>query len=293
MKKFSQFVKENAGGQDQNHFCWAEGDIEPILEGLDEWSPENPKIEGKKAHFRPGNEPKPGSAAHQEFIEHDNNLSHSHKEHISYYKGDSYSTNKYLRKKVHPTHDLAALHDHIKNLEHVTSHKTQHDHFVFRGGHRGDISKFPAGQKFIDHGFTGTGFHPDVAAGFSYDRDVYAHSGKPIVHAIHVPKGTKAHYLDVNTSHEGLHPGLGGTEHELLLHRGSVFKVTHHSEDRDHHYIHSRVVAQHPRKLDLPKPVPGKAYSFSGYHHGEPQSASADKKKAKIAASIAKSKEKV
>jgi len=307
MKKFSLFVKENWSGFTQpvwSPFIWEDGDVQPVMANLTEWTVDKPLAERGKAHFRSTTEPQPGSLEHADFDAHNHTLSPAHHQHISYYKGDSYSTNYYLRHQKHrqtnwgDTTDKhpAQLHDHIIHMDEVTSHPISEHRIGFRGGLRGDISKFTPGYVFQDHGYTGTTPHASVAAGFSGQYNARAHSGKPVVHVIHMPPGTKAHYIDIH------HPSgdLSADENEVVLHRGTKFKVTHHSEDKDYHYIHSRVVGQKPRKVNLPAPRSGKPY-IEGHHdddgvvmtkHSDEKNP-AIKKKLKIAASMAKAKEKL
>ena len=75
-----------------------------------------------------------------------------------------------------------------------------------------------------------------------YDKNLKFNQEKGIgnkryIFKIHVPKGSKGHYLDhQHNAHDH--------EREFLLHRGTTFKVTHHSSDDDHHFIHVKVVKQ-------------------------------------------------
>lgn len=138
--------------------------------------------------------------------------------------------------------------DHIHHLDSATNHRTVEHHVVFRGGHPGDKTKFPIGHEFTDHGFISTSFSHHTAKGFSkaYPTKKDAHGyaekkHKDHVHVIHVPKGSRGHYFDVN-GEDSDHSNH--TEKEFVLHRGTKFKVTHHSEDPHAHYIHSRIVKQ-------------------------------------------------
>jgi hypothetical protein len=233
---------------------------------------------------------------------------------MGYYKGDSYSTNHYLRHGKDQNTDapykagarLNGMHDHIKHMDQATSHRTEHPHTVFRGGVPHDENRYPVGHKFTDHGYTGTTFKHRVAAnGFDSHLARSKRGHKQIIHVIHAPKGTKAHYVNVDNR-----AGLTG-EHEMVLHRGTKFKVTHHEETEHVHYIHSRVVGHHAK--EMPHGEPHEAYSSTGVkehirkttgsgviktmHKDEtPETLaaiSAAKKKAKLDASVSKSKEKL
>lgn len=260
MKKFTSFIKDKSARRD--HFTWADGDV-VTDESLDEWTADKPlKHSGYDHEKTYRNDPH-----RHEFAEHDKNLSTVHHEHMSYYKGDSYSTNHLLRRGHLGEHQYMKydhIHDHIHHMDHVTSYQTKHHHTTFRGGVPTDIHKFKPGHKFQDHGYTGSSFNHHVAANFASN---YAHKtttphGKKIIHVIHSPKGSKVHYID-----HGQKSGSLSTEHELVHHRGTKFKVTHHSEDREHHYIHSRVVGNKHKKM--PRGTPGKSHSNTGHAEHE------------------------
>ena len=172
--------------------------------------------------------------------------------------------NPYKEKAKAPrpdAHDHGDLEDQIAHLDSVTNHPTPEHHTVFRGGHPGDYDKFPVGHEFTDHGYTSTSFKHGVAQSFADSSAKKKHAkrdwtSKKIVHVIHVPKGSKGHYFDTGSTHAYEHykdedyDGTSGHEYsnshekEFVLHRGTRFKVTHHSESPDTHYIHSRVVSQ-------------------------------------------------
>lgn len=267
MKNFTAFVKEK---KDRfNHFSWVDGEVE-FDHSLQEWTADKPLVVNYK-RYRHHEEPHDSSDQHKSFMNHHNSLSQTEKEHRNNYKSNSYPTNRFLRTGRHDWHSFnpekkgeelekhnANMHDHIQHLDKITSHRIEHHHVVFRGGVPKDVHKFPAGHKFQDHGYTGTSFRHDVATGFTSDDHKGKHD-RSVMHVIHVPKGTKGHYFDVARD-----TGIS-SEHELVLHRGTKFKVTHHSHDGSFHYIHSRVVGQHPKKLNLPAPVPGKEHSLTGY----------------------------
>lgn len=182
----------------------------------------------RKAHLKKHDDP-PGIKFKDE-PEHHKNLKAGNKSHPRRDKHDD---------DDEPSDDDYKEHqrdDHIHHLDNVTNFRTPEHHTVYRGGLPKDKTHFPIGHEFTDHGYTSTSFRKDVAHSFANH-----HIKKKHVHVIHVPKGSRAHYFDVQ-GHEANH---GNTEeHELVLHRGTKFKVTHHSEDDNTHYIHSRVVKQ-------------------------------------------------
>lgn len=169
----------------------------------------------------------------------------------------------------HPNRAFDAhLDRHVENLDNITNHRTVEDHKVFRGGIPGDPEKFHIGHEFTDHGYVSTSFSHDTAHYFAQSG---GNKRKKVIHVIHVPKGSRAHFFDVGArvAHEG-EPEHWGNSHEseLVLQRGTRFKVTHHSEDANSHYIHSRVVKQGIRhKFTMEKkqagpPVSGKQGKF-------------------------------
>jgi hypothetical protein len=117
-------------------------------------------------------------------------------------------------------------------LKTITQNKTPEDHVVYRGfgSRKGlDLTKLKKGNVLRDKGFVSTSFRPEVAEEFSNGRDM-SHIAK-----IHVPKGSKAHYIP----HQG--------EHELLLHPNTKFKVIGHSfgggeNSEFQHIVHMKVV---------------------------------------------------
>ncbi len=234
MKTFKQFLKQ------PNRFVWDYSHLEHhgIKESLEEkiaapidgnyQSPHD--VEHIKDHY-------PSKEAHEGFLKHKNSFHYEHSSSASYYKGTgSHPINNYLRSKGKEIRH-SGIPNEIKNLDHVTSYKTTEDHIVFRGGHgkkhKQSKEHFPVGHEFTDHGYTSTSFRKEVASGFN---DPTKTNNTKTIHIIHVPKGTKAFHYVYKDRKDG--------EQELLLHRGTRFKVTHHSTDGDNHYIHSRVISQ-------------------------------------------------
>jgi hypothetical protein len=261
MKNFSSFLKSKKARAD--HFTWEDGDT--VTESnLEEWTADKPLVHTDWKHQKTDSD----NPHKHEFMHHDHTLSKVHKEHMHYYKGDSYSTNHLLRHgKFHSEEQYRNenhAHDHIKHMDHVTSYQTKHHHTTYRGGIPSDIHKFKPGHQFQDHGYTGTSLNHHVAANFSggaHHKNGVTKEGRKIMHVIHSPPGTKAHYVDVDQNRSL------ASEHEMVLHRGTKFKVTHHSHDAEYHYIHSRVVGNKHKKM--PDGYPGKHYSPTNHAEHE------------------------
>lgn len=159
---------------------------------------------------------------------------HHHHTAINEYTGDLHADmNKALRKgssRVDPE-----LGKHIDHLKEVTAHKTPEDHVVYRGFSRYgrkaksvDLTKLKRGQILRDKGFTSTSLDPHTATEFAHEDNHGYHMAK-----IHVPKGSKGHYV-------------GGVEKELVLHPGTKFKVLGHSVEHNswgdqYHFVHMKV----------------------------------------------------
>lgn len=137
--------------------------------------------------------------------------------------------------------------EHTRALERVTSYQTRAPATVWRGVDRGaGIHLKSPGQEFMDHGFTGTSLRPEIAEDFAGEHHGGPLDGRRILARIHVPAGTKGHYLESDKS-----MAEDFQEHEFLLHRGTRFRVMGHSigSDTRVHVMHLRVVGQHPKNL--------------------------------------------
>jgi hypothetical protein len=226
---------------------------EPSIYADAAWSKDNPEHSmhsGEIHHSQKRNHV-------QQFAFHAKNIDKNHRDtlkSIQHYKSDGYERiNNDLRKNrdLHP-HDY----NHVGHLDHATSFKTTHDMHVFRGVHKEALPyhTMHPGTEFTDHGYTSTSLRHGAAMGFGgggYSKDNKAH-----VFKIHVPAGTKAHHFDSHNV-ENQH------ENEVVLGRGTRFRVTHHSVDHENrtHYIHATVVGQHPREVQEDPDY---------YHHHDP-----------------------
>lgn len=185
--------------------------------------------------------------------------------------GDSYGSDLQRGEEENSSHRANAgnIIDRVKGLEKATSVGTPKDMHVFRGIYpQAGIHRLKEGQKFTDHGFTGTSFSASTAGGFGgahgpidqnsssfYSKLKHKDSGAPwemaghgIIARIHVPEGTHGHFLDVNNDSEHSY------EEEFLLHRGTTFQIDRHEigpylNGRPQHVIHMSVVHQNPKPM--------------------------------------------
>ena len=235
----------------QNNFSWTSDDIEihpnkkinedthTKIEHKTDGTYENPHQDENPDYNEKINEDekKKIKISKENFAKHGKTLSNKHISHIMDYKSSSNDLNNHLRNKK-DYHSPSK----IKQLDHVTSHKIDHNVTVYRGVHpdfvHNNHHKMQSGSEFTDHGYTGTSYKRHIAAGFSqYDHG----KGKQLLFKIHLKPGDKAHHLD-STSHNQEHSF--SNEDEVLLHRGTRFKISHHSEDKYHHYINLHIVHQ-------------------------------------------------
>ena len=179
-------------------------------------------------------------------LDHDDHLRNTHgrefDKHIFQYKISSSEVNRHLRDV--PTDDRdKAYHelngqqhkDHIAMMDHITNVKSKKSNMVYRGfggGH--DLRSMKPGDKFVDHGYTSTSHDPSVACKFA---DAAPHPKDPerggtLYHiaAIHLPKGTRGHFIDKHSANVG---SEFTSEKEHVLHRGTKFEVLGHA-----HYEH-------------------------------------------------------
>jgi hypothetical protein len=179
--------------------------------------------------------------AHEHYGKIQRNLSPEHRKAIMDYKGDSEKPNKYLRgENKYPDQPIL---DRVRTLDHFLSNKkTPEHHVVYRGFN--DHSILPTmkrGDVFHDKGFVSTTFDPATAAGFGKKRRT-TESDRHIA-MIHVPKGHQAHYVD----HPAARHKDYGDEEELLLNRGTKFKVLGHSHHQNRaqpmvHVVHLEAI---------------------------------------------------
>jgi hypothetical protein len=203
-----------------------------------------------------------------EHLEYLRGLDAGHEEEVSFYKGGSSAFNRRFRggydpetglvdfrrawreesaKKYDPE-DVKAMRRKTRLMEEVCALPTKEPLELWRGC-TGMYSRLPPGHEFVDDGFTGTSLQPSTAEAFSADRVQVGRRGYPTIAKIHAPAGTLAHYLD--------HPQRGtgyDEEQEVLLHRGTRFRVQRHSlgfkDDAEYgpfyHVTHMEVLGHEP-----------------------------------------------
>lgn len=227
MKSFSQFTKQK--------FAWGDGDLEHHSSNLKEEAPQdftNASLE-KKADL-------------SQFEEHGKSLSKETLGHVRKYKIHSDTVNKALRNdkvlsKIHHVGSLASK-PMVDHLDKATDHKLTKPLTVYRGGQgkngAGSKTMKKVGHEFTDHGYTSTTYDHNTAHDFSGTRHIFA---------IHLKPGDKAHHLD-------MHHNANGHEGEVLLHRGTRFRVIGHTKHSGtdfgaSHVTHLEVVHQQPREV--------------------------------------------
>ncbi|SRR6266550_5896859 len=178
---------------------------------------------------------------------------------IDRYKQASGNYNHDLRYSKYHTGDTIEHYEHhrVAKLDAVTDRPMKTAFTAYRGfASFGDrVQHMKPGQTFTDHGYTGTTLSPAAAHYFSGETD----SGQRHIAKIHIPAGTKGHYLPASSDE---HP----YEKELLLHRGTQFKVLKHTNVEDQstwktasgariggkkkmRVTHLEVVGQHPKEV--------------------------------------------
>jgi len=159
-------------------------------------------------------------------------LTDEHHKAVNNYISDSSSTNYELRKGTeHLSPKDKRAHDkEVSLLDHVTKHEIPNDTVVYRGIHPALYNK-PAGVVFHDKGYTGTSMSKKVAESFSSG----SVGATRHVARIFLKKGDKAAYLPVSHG-KGANPYYDD-EKELLLHRGTHFKIIGHDSTGDTQYV--------------------------------------------------------
>ncbi|AMQ65932.1 hypothetical protein AAY80_239 [Stenotrophomonas phage vB_SmaS-DLP_6] len=208
---------------------------------------------------------------------------------IKDYKGNSYDgINKRLRRTkgaVSEKEDKESwsASDHHNTIHHLdkalNNSKTTEDHHVFRSfGGSLNVGELKKGALIHDHAYVSASHNHGVAHEFAGDRSTIHHKGEDgtshfhhFVAKIHLPKGTKAHHLDNAEAKKSWdHPN--SHEDEVLIHRGTTFKVTGHSvhskaptswhdtwsgkdnkEQHHYHLVHMTVHKQEDHQHEVPK----------------------------------------
>lgn len=159
---------------------------------------------------------------HREFGDHGNSLSDDHLEAIGYY-GNNSEMNHHLRTSGRTS-------PYVKDMDHVTSHRIRNKLHLYRGttGKEADHWKsLKPGDEYVDKGFTGTTASQKTAHDFS--KWNLPHTRRPhMIHIIAHP-GTRGHYIGMHMDAENKEDDVPD-EHEVVLHRGTKFRVIGHSQ---------------------------------------------------------------
>jgi hypothetical protein len=206
-----------------------------------------------------GHDPKLEDHLREKSRKDETKLAHLHHMNILDYKQNSSDINKFHRN--HDAFKSLNNHDHkykfndsfgntlaknahgvTKSLDRVTSHKTDKEFHVYRGIRLPDVHKMEPGSTLHDKGYPST----TLSAKTAYNFAPSVEGNSRVVAKIHVPAGTKGHYLDNGAVHRK-HPH----EKEFLMARNTKFKITghsfaHHPDDSERkvHIVHMTVHSQ-------------------------------------------------
>lgn len=243
---FDEYLLEAVESSDK--FTWADEDVEVDGENLNEDVAgdhyRNPAQGGKEsiAKHKPSDKSMAASEAHHK------SLSPETRKALDKYTGQGY-------KKVNSDLRKGKANDQTKHLDHVTGHKLTEDHHVYRSfGGKLHVDKLAVGAKIKEKGYTSTSHHYDVTHSFRSNNGGASGSSKTVIShkvdgkqhhhtftaKIHLPKGTKAHNLENKASKEH-HEG----EKEVLVHRGTTFRVTGHTVHSTPHPDYNDAVQHH------------------------------------------------
>jgi hypothetical protein len=240
----------------QERFIWKDTDVEIHKPKINEKTFEKPEVDldVHKNHLTRDHT--------DQFSNHHADIEYEHEQHvkkhgyddgrsprvsINHYKENGHETiNDRLRYHPHLLDDDNK--HHIKNLDHVTNHPIEHEMHVFRGipSIHSKFHDMKPGDEFTDHGYSSTSMKHDTAHGFG-EHTTYNAKTRPTktnhVMKIHLPKGTRAHHFDA-------HSNANSGENEVVLHRGTRFRVSHHSvDDAGSHTVHVTAIGHHPREI--------------------------------------------
>lgn len=229
----------------------------------------------------------PSKEAKSRIEEYHKNLPDGQKHAIKDYKGNNYDAiNKRLRRTKGAVHEAGdkdswSASDHHNTIHHLdkalNGHKTTEDHHVYRSfGGSLNVGELKKGAVIHDHAYVSASHSHQVASEFAGDRSTLHRKGEDgtshfhhFIAKIHVPKGTKAHHLD-NAEAKKTWDHPNGHEDELLIHRGTSFKVTGHSahseaptswkgwdgkdnkEQHHYHIVHMKVHKQENHQHEVP-----------------------------------------
>jgi hypothetical protein len=235
MISFKQYLTESKKKSRRNHFAWQEDDY--TIHSLKEDVQGHP-ISNEHENYN-NLDKKALKHLNSDAKKHTKKLSQEHMDAIERYKGMSSDINNHHRIRKRSGTYGKNLDQMTHHLDDITSGKTSHDFHAYRSFASHNISHLNPGEILHDKGYTGTSLDHEFVHEWSsspWNKRSDVHSGHKIVARIHVPAGTKGHYLD---HHDNPHK----FEKEFLLHRGTHFKVTHHTTDSKNkiHYVHMTV----------------------------------------------------
>lgn len=170
-------------------------------------------------------EHKPSKVEDNSTIKHSSTFSKDHHKAIDSYKRYSYDDINNSLRKSKGKKVSSHYKDHVKLLDHVSSEKTVAAKHVYRSMPK-SAKDLKVGSVIKEHGYSSTSHDPKVAK---------KHSKEKTIAKIHLPKGTKSHHIDKI---------YNGNEKEVLLSRGTSFKVTGHSQHKGFHVVHMTVHGQ-------------------------------------------------
>lgn len=120
----------------------------------------------------------------------------------------------------------------IKDMDHVTSGKFNKSRKLYRGVYGNEskhIAALKPGETHSDPAYVSTSTRRKVSDRFSKE-------DKHVLQ-IHAPKGTKGHSISMHTDKESDMP----SEHEIVLHRNTKFKILKHEHKDGIRHTHLQV----------------------------------------------------
>lgn len=226
---FKKFLKKS----DRSKFTWEQGAIE-LLSGKFQWKLSDLVLGKVIAEdvattglvTNPGSQFKLESNLKKEVGK--RNLSPQHEKAIETYTGTGHhNINAGLRSTKGDPSGISnkKLAAHVPHLDSITSQPTGHSFHVYRGASKEVLRHLKTGSSFTDHGYTSTSLDPDIGRDFAHHERDENGDGHHHILKIHVPAGTKGHYVAPHSN--------SSYENEFLIHRGTTYQV-HHIEHSSH-----------------------------------------------------------
>ncbi len=250
MLSFQQFIleqKKKPTKSRKGHFSWETDQEVEIIKSPKKHTETKPPKKKLKEDL---DHPSLSKEQIDSFHEHRKSFNPEHGEFLRRYKGASSRFNRSHRNK---DSNLSAHYKEMTDhMDHVTSQKQSHPIEGYRGfSEKFGVHKLKPGDHFVDHGYTGMSLSKETAKQFADDIHEPEHQRhiKRLAH-IHVSKGVKGHYLDLeNNRHSSSHFLGADSEHEFLLHRGTKFRVGNHERDEEgNHIIHLHAEPQEEKE---------------------------------------------